>query len=1503
VTQQLFGDFLYQLDYEQLQYVPENPLYVDVLAIRAVVHPPDGSLHTYTFNYRGDLLDYRFRLNRDGSYRIVNYQWEYDEQGNMTKEAVPSGETLYSYDYQNNDPCARGTVLKVERRAALPDLVESRIIFRTDRYSEFQLPLEILDEDQNITRFKYDKAPPATGKLASIELPEVTLPNGKTQQSILQFEHNSRGQVTATISAENIRNEIHYFPDEEAFLAGFVRETIQDVGGLAYKLEYHYDPAGRIEQITKPAGIATQFSFNTVGQLDEVTLPPVAGSVARFRTRYTSEGDLLELERPRGSYDDSVITGDSIVDKYTLNALGQVQQIVVGENTARPRTTRYCRDHAGRPVNVIDPMGMQIRRSYDERGLLLRETIGAGTPEALTTSFTYERDGRLRRIEEADGQVTEVEEWDLWQRPFRTRFPNGSMQKLKWDHPDRVRDIYVEGDPGDGGPVRMLSHQGFEYDKRGRLTKEKDYVFYNQPDSAVELVTTYFYDADDRLRRIQLPRGGVLSYEYDGLNRLIRTEDVFGNIETTSYNADDSARKVTREEHEPGGVRTTVWLFEQDARGRPTKVTVPGGTEVMSIYDDRNLVVERQEPLNVIQRFRYGLLGELEETLLDPTGLAIKSQYGYDLLGRLDNYIDPTGEATRWQRDTLGRVTSIQLPDKSNWQQAYNNFGKLYKRTTPSGSQILYAYESLSGDLSTVEYIPGAGVLGVPKHEFKYDGLGRLVQALIPGQAVTRQYDSVGREILESAQGKNVQFVYDDLLGTFDLVYPDGRREQTATDLGGRPIKVSLLAPGTLGGSPGATLVKLVYAGSDRLHTITHGNGVMSSLAYDDALRLIRLDHTRNGQMLESCWYRYDERGRCRLMQLLAPPQLNRLHRFDARDRLTQASWEFPLPPLPDAMSQQEQDADIAAAEQASLAAQKEETFWLNDADSREKYQRKDAGNVTTTAYSYVPGHKMTQVGSEILSYHPDGPREKDGELVYEIDAMGRVVRIRDVATKAIKAEFGYDPFSRPTSGQFIGTAFRRWFVSARCIQEEDGNAVIVRQLTLHPCWPLPLMQHTSSNTVNLHPDGSLSTVCITEASGSVTERTRFEPFGHPRRLSADGITPLPSSSALIEPFFGGMPYLDGLGLYHSTLRLYDAGSGVFISSDPFLYADSPSPYLYTLHSPVNFIDPVGADKKTSNDANKILRTLDRSLVNKIETDPEFRIRYFLESALQPELLSAEPLTLHLWRESPGMKLRIARGERRGGIINTLQPYLRVGERPHAAYQPPEAPQVAINFLWENGPGFSAYYASYVWHFLKTGRTPGALEKNQFPYNLLPYAYNPHSVREGESGEELLGYAVSAVPYGKVPRFRAYNDAHRRFIEGVLAADPHHPLRPLLNPQTGRLRTGHWLLADVPVIESGHTISQQGVRAGAPELLTLQDIFFNRWASYYRGERQGLIFVNRSRLIGGLAVEERTLRLFARDPLFRNLTEDMVINAPIVYGHDPRKGMQLQYALPPDWTF
>ena len=92
-------------------------------------------------------------------------------------------------------------------------------------------------------------------------------------------------------------------------------------------------------------------------------------------------------------------------------------------------------------------------------------------------------------------------------------------------------------------------------------------------------------------------------------------------------------------------------------------------------------------------------------------------------------------------------------------------------------------------------------------------------------------------------------------------------------------------------------------------------------------------------------------------------------------------------------------------------------------------------------------------------------------------------------------------------------------------------------------------------------------------------ERHLVRPLGAPEVFAGDGVTPIPAATAAVEPMWRGMPLLATIGKYATPQRLYDPEHGVFLARDPLLYADSPSPYVFAAHNPVDFADPSGFAK------------------------------------------------------------------------------------------------------------------------------------------------------------------------------------------------------------------------------------------------------------------------------------------------------------------------------------
>ncbi|MET0657907.1 MAG: RHS repeat-associated core domain-containing protein [Steroidobacteraceae bacterium] len=1176
VQRQLHGGFEYLFDYEQIQWVPPDEVFVEDLASRTCVGQPDGSLHVYTFNFRGDMLDHRTRLNADGSYRIIVIQQRHDAHGNLIETIEPDGaSTVFTYDSTNPDARARSNLLKVERRAALPG-TPSRIVLRAQFDPVYQLPISTFDEDGRETRLIYDfdlGVPNATGRLVRKESPATTLLDGTPQQSILHFEHDTRGRLVANISSRGARTELERFTG--GLLDGFVSRVVADVAGAAETTQYEYDAFGFLRSTTAPDGGIFELRHNAVGQREALALPAIDGFSPVQTAWFGDAGAPVRVERPRGDYSDATITDAFIVDTFEFDVLGRMVVATQAANTARPRRLARKLDYDGRPLSEWNALKTRTDRVYDERGLLIEETRGVGTSSKSRTRYRYDRAGRVVRIEDAVGRVMTIAH-DAWGRRREIHLPGGAIQHYIWGTCDRLQETFVEGTPGLGAPTRLLTRQTMTYDERGRTTAVTRWVFEDDATLAHPLTTQFSHDEDDNPIDVHLPTGAVISTQFDGLGRRVRSTDPDGNINRMSYDSGGRLGAVEISEVEGPVTRQRVHRYEYDIRGR-LRVSQSPTSRTELTYDDRDLVREQHESGGVTTTFEVGAHGEILSTARDPGGLNVRSRWTYDAELQPIEYVDPVGQTTRWERDPLGRTTRTTLGDGSSWLRNFDPADRLLEQVTPSGSRTRYTYGNQFSSPTGFSVSAGAGLDAVPTHTYEYDALERLVRASAPTGNVARRYDSLGRVIEEATAAGTVSREFDDAARTFDIVYPDGRTERTTRDLLGRTVGVTLQTPGTLGGAAGTQLIAIDYLGIASAGRITYGNGVRATHAYDDARRVMRVDlRSAGGALLDSQRLRHDARGRRAVVQSAFPAPHASLAEFDNCDRLRATREDFPLDLLSNQPNPALQISDVATVATAAATATLVQSFDLNSADDRLQLTRSGAVSSVTT-YQHASGHRLANVDGVSLTHHVDGHRASDDRFAYDVDGLGRLTRVRDVATNTVRAEYHYDALGRVAAGTLDGIVFTRAFVDQTWIEERSAG--VVRQRSLHPLSIIPLSVTDALGTTYLHEDSGKSLWCSTNAAGNVEQRFRFDAFGSATVFAADGVTITAPASGR-EPIWRGMPTIANLGLYSTAQRAYDPATGVFLSRDPLLYNDSPSPYAYAAHNPVDFMDPTGREKQ-----------------------------------------------------------------------------------------------------------------------------------------------------------------------------------------------------------------------------------------------------------------------------------------------------------------------------------
>jgi YD repeat-containing protein len=335
-----------------------------VAELAVEVMAPDFSLFTHTFNYRGDLLDYRFRLVSDGSYRVVFYAYGYDEEGNRTQTVLPDGgEELRNYAIADPDPRMRGRLLKRELRARAGFPSPSRIVLRAEYEPRFQLLKKLRDERGAETVYIYDldtsSGPGAAGKLERIELPPATLPDGTIQNAAITMTVDSRGRLERLVSPTGAIQTYEYGAAGDA--RGLPVRTIRDVGGIAATEELSYDAFGNIRATTDALGATTDLVHDALGRLGEVAMPDIDGLRGVARLDYDDQGQIVALWRPRGAYDDATLSGSPIADRIERNVLGHVRTIIFGANTEHPVQQTQATDYRGLVVCARDPEGMRIK--------------------------------------------------------------------------------------------------------------------------------------------------------------------------------------------------------------------------------------------------------------------------------------------------------------------------------------------------------------------------------------------------------------------------------------------------------------------------------------------------------------------------------------------------------------------------------------------------------------------------------------------------------------------------------------------------------------------------------------------------------------------------------------------------------------------------------------------------------------------------------------------------------------------------------------------------------------------------------------------------------------------------------------------------------------------------------------------------------------------------------------------------------------------------------------
>jgi RHS repeat-associated protein len=1176
VVEQRVGDDFYTFLYEHIQFVPSDAAFVDIPATRTNVQMPDGALHSYVFNYRGDILDHRTRLVRDGSYQVVVQQARYDELGQLVLRIRGDGsKTAYHYDSQNLRHLARGNLLRVEEIAAKPYLTPSRTVAQVGYDTAFQLPVSITDENGGKTLLSYDFTVGqinAVGKLLEVHLPSVA-PQGAPPEPGEKYTYNAAGQTETVVSPSGVKTTYEYFTSGPH--TGFVSRIIRGSGQDAHEVQFAYDARGFPARVDDGPGHATDLQANAYGWITHVLQPEIDGARATVRQHFGDVGQVVRREHPLGAEGNRWTADPFVADAFDYDLLGRQLGERLATNTTEERQWKFSVDHEGRIVSRWDPSGRRDTICRDERGLVLREVQAAGTSDAYEVRYVYDRRGALVARIEPDGSRTRYD-YDLWGRPRWVRRPNRSGVLFGWGAGDRLLEYAVYDDEQPSGTyATLLYRERRTYDARGRLIKQTVDSFAPGATPA-PLVTTFGYDLDSRPTSVTNPYGVQSTIEYDGAGRLAASVDPYGNRRTVAY---DKYGNVKEQSILRAGAPTPIVLsaLEYDARDRLVAVVRPQ-RELRWVWDPADRVIEERSGTVSRWTATYNVHEELVGRTVDAAQLNMRREWSRDSLGRIQLLKDATGATTEYGYDPHGTIERIVLPDGSIWRFAANRRQRTLERVAPSGAKTFARLDAVSGLPLELSTVAAAGQLPVATRTFQYDGLGRIVGATSGGQSITREYDSLGRILKETAQGQTTEVAHDDVTRVTTISYPDGTKEQVTFDATGRPQQITDVSAFP---SP---QIDFGYDLPGRRSAVAHGNTCTIDHHYDDVDRVVTVDAQSGGTTVDGVGVGFDAWGHRGVEQRAVGGGGTQVHGFDLAGRLVQSARSVPVPQLPSTSSVAARAAAVTAARVMAATSGSRDDYTLDAADTRISLQRITPTQSASTTYASNATHQVTAVNGLPVTYDADGNRIEDSRFTYVFDALNRLREVRDRTSGALLHQLEYDALSRRAHGSATGHTYKRWFLGQNCIsQETTGPSPRGIRYTLDPLTGTPLRVVINGSAFALVQDDRLSTIATVAFTGGLAERRSFDPFGAATATAGGGaVTPDADST-----WWGGMQPLAGTPLYHADHRTYDAQLGVFLSPDPLWYLDSSSRYAFAGHNPVDYLDPTGLGQQTKNGDDK----------------------------------------------------------------------------------------------------------------------------------------------------------------------------------------------------------------------------------------------------------------------------------------------------------------------------
>jgi len=542
------------------------------------------------------------------------------------------------------------------------------------------------------------------------------------------------------------------------------------------------------------------------------------------------------------------------------------------------------------------------------------------------------------------------------------------------------------------------------------------------------------------------------------------------NLTTSfAYNAVGDVTAIT-------DARGKLWGISYDVLRRQTQITAPAPFSYLTkmTYDDNgnNTKIERQtnivatpwQTVNMTYSFDNKLL-----TTLDPSNDT--TTYVYNSLRLVQQITDPASRVTQYAYDDAGRLSTVT--DSSSvvaMTKTYSDNGLIASTKDSRNNLTTHSYDGFDRPLRRT--FPDATYIEIQSYDANSNA---LVKRHRNGSTITLTYDELNRVATKSPSSMPVvTYVYDlagRLLTASKPVAAGDASTGTFTvsyDSAGRAFQETY--PGT------KTFTNVLDANGNVTKT-TWEDGYYVDRAYDELNRLTTIK--LNGNATAAATYTWDALSR--------PVTITRKNStstsldWEIDDDLSSVSHTFAGPTLlPSTLTYSY--AYNAAGELSSQ----------NVSDSQYMWHPGTAG--TTTYGTATSADQYPTVGGVTQFYDGNGSLSQQG--VTNFYGYNTELQLNSFTTGGVTTSYNYDPFGRMVQ-QTVGASNSREYYMDDALMGDYNGSGVVQSRYVYGALGEPLVKITSAGVESFyHTDGEGSVVAISDATGNVTNRFAYSPFG-----------------------------------------------------------------------------------------------------------------------------------------------------------------------------------------------------------------------------------------------------------------------------------------------------------------------------------------------------------------------------------------------------------------------